>query len=88
MKTHGSSVSRELNCSFDSACDMCNCADCHIIFKRVQLSGAQKRKLPKKKPVKTLDLESKAAKLTVFFTQVPQYDIPILDQNQSPSSEV
>ena len=37
---------------------------------------------------KTLDLVSKTAKLTDFFTQVPQHDIPILDQNQSPSSEV
>ncbi len=61
-------------------------------MKRVQLSGAHKRKLAKEKQEKTLDLQSKTAKLTDFFTQVPrpqrQHDILILNQNQSPSSEV
>ena len=49
--------------------------------------GTEKPKLSKKKQEKTLDLESKT-KLTDFFTQVPQHDIPIPDQNQSLSSEV
>ncbi len=59
---------------------------------RVQLSGAHKRKLSREKQEKTSDLQSKIAKLTDFFTQVPrpqcQYDIPILNQKQSQSSEV
>ena len=52
------------------------------------VNGAQKQKLSKMKREKALDLESKSAKLTDFFTQVPQHDILIPDQNQSPSSEV
>ena len=35
-----------------------------------------------------MDLESKNLQLTDFLTQVPQHDIPILDQNQPPSSGV
>ena len=57
-------------------------------MKCVQFSSAQKPKLSKRKQEKTLDLESKTAKLSDFFTQVPEHDIPIPDQNQSPSSEV
>ena len=48
-------------------------------MKCVQLSGTQKRKLSKMKQEKALDLESKSAKLTDFFTQVPQHDTLILD---------
>ena len=61
-------------------------------MKRIQLSSAQKRKLSKEKQENTLDLMSKTVKLTDFFTQVPrpqrQHDIPIMNQNQSPSSEL
>ena len=42
-------------------------------MKSVQLSGAQKQK---EKQEKTLDLESKTAKVSDFFTQVP-HDKPI-----------
>ena len=57
-------------------------------MKRVQLIGAQKRKLAKKKQEKTLDLDAKTAKLTFFFTQVPKYDTAIPGQSQSLSSEL
>ena len=57
-------------------------------MKRVQLSGEQKRKLSQKKQEKTLNFVSKTAKLTDFFSQVPQHDISNSDQNQSLSSEV
>ncbi len=54
--------------------------------------GAHKRKLSKEKQENNLDLQSKTAKLTDFFTQVPrpqrQHDIPILNETQSTSSEV
>ncbi len=66
--------------------------DIRFKMKRIQLSGAHKWKLSKEKQEKTLDLQSKTTKLTDFFTQVPraqrQHDIPILNQNESPSSEV
>ena len=57
-------------------------------MKRIRLSGAQKRKLAKKKQDKTLDLDATTAKLTSFFTQVPKHDTPIPGQSQSLSSEV
>lgn len=41
-----------------------------------------------KRNKRKLDLESKTAKLNDFFTQVPEHDVPIPGQNQSPSSEV
>lgn len=51
-----------------------------MILKLTSNSDAQNRK--------TLDLESRTEKLTDFFAQVLQHDIPIPGQNQSPSSEV
>ena len=83
---------------------MCNCVDCHIIFKQnilfisvfyrsqdetCSVKCCTKTKLSKRKQEKSLDLiKSKTAKLTDFFTQVPQHDIQVPDQNQSSSSEV
>ena len=51
-------------------------------MKWVQLSSAQKQKFSKEKQNKILKLERKTAKLTNFFTQVPQHDTQILHQKQ------
>ncbi|XP_076339578.1 uncharacterized protein LOC143240664 isoform X1 [Tachypleus tridentatus] len=55
-------------------------------MKCVQLSGAQKRKLAKKNQQKAYNLVTKTGKLTNFFTQLTQRDLP--NQNPSPLSEV
>lgn len=54
-------------------------------MRRVQLSGAQKRKRAKENEQKNLSVVAKTGKLTDFFLQTAEKDDP--DQNQCQSSE-